>query len=109
MMWICEHICHAVWLCLQDEIGREIIPILHKLEQVSSDEHIGSLAENLLEALRENTIVASKVTVPLLSLPLCIICLMSIWKGMEHQGGYVYFAYVVVKKVSFCFALLVCF
>lgn len=29
----------------------DIIPIIHRLEQVSSDEHVGSLAENLLEAL----------------------------------------------------------
>ena len=45
----------------QGLIGREIIPVLHKLEQVSSDEHIGSLAENLMEALRDNKEVAAKV------------------------------------------------
>lgn len=32
-------------------ISKDIIPIIHRLEQVSSDEHVGSLAENLLEAL----------------------------------------------------------
>lgn len=36
----------------------ETIPIIHRLEQVSSDEHVGSLAENLLEALRTNAAVA---------------------------------------------------
>ncbi|XP_022651482.1 E3 ubiquitin-protein ligase UBR4-like isoform X4 [Varroa destructor] len=29
------------------------IPIIHRLEQVSSEEHVGSLAENLMEVLRE--------------------------------------------------------
>jgi len=38
-----------------------ILPVLHNLEQVSSDEHVGSLAENLLEALKENEKVAAKV------------------------------------------------
>lgn len=28
------------------------IPLFHHLEQISSDEHVGSLAENLLEAMR---------------------------------------------------------
>ena len=37
------------------------MPILHNLEQISSDEHIGSLAENLLEALKENGHVAKQV------------------------------------------------
>jgi E3 ubiquitin-protein ligase UBR4 len=32
-------------------VAKDLIPILHQLEQVSSDEHVGSLAENLLEAL----------------------------------------------------------
>jgi E3 ubiquitin-protein ligase UBR4 len=45
----------------QIEIGKEILPILHNLEQISSDEHVGSLAENLLEALKENATVAAKV------------------------------------------------
>jgi len=42
-------------------IGQEVLPILHNLEQVSSDEHVGSLAENLLEALKENEEVAAKI------------------------------------------------
>ncbi|KAF5296758.1 hypothetical protein FQR65_LT10159 [Abscondita terminalis] len=41
--------------------GADTIPIIHRLEQVSSDEHVGSLAENLLEALRTNTTVASRI------------------------------------------------
>ncbi|KAJ6631770.1 Protein purity of essence [Pseudolycoriella hygida] len=32
-------------------IAKEIIPIIHRLEQVSSDEHVGSLAENLMDSL----------------------------------------------------------
>lgn len=39
----------------------DTIPIIHRLEQVSSDEHVGSLAENLLEALRTNPQVATKI------------------------------------------------
>ncbi|KAF5286898.1 hypothetical protein FQA39_LY00431 [Lamprigera yunnana] len=41
--------------------GPDTILIIHRLEQVSSDEHVGSLAENLLEALRTNTNVASQI------------------------------------------------
>ncbi|KAK9874861.1 hypothetical protein WA026_005677 [Henosepilachna vigintioctopunctata] len=37
------------------------IPIIHRLEQVSSDEHVGSLAENLLEALCTNPAVAKQI------------------------------------------------
>ncbi|CAH0559665.1 unnamed protein product [Brassicogethes aeneus] len=37
------------------------ISIIHRLEQVSSDEHVGSLAENLLEALRTNPKVAEQI------------------------------------------------
>jgi len=42
-------------------IGQVILPVLHNLEQVSSDKHVGSLAENLLEALKENEKVSAKV------------------------------------------------
>ncbi|XP_016135663.1 E3 ubiquitin-protein ligase UBR4-like [Sinocyclocheilus grahami] len=42
-------------------IGTDSITNLHKLEQVSSDEGIGTLAENLLEALRELTEVNVKI------------------------------------------------
>ncbi|XP_028980055.2 E3 ubiquitin-protein ligase UBR4 isoform X4 [Esox lucius] len=42
-------------------IGTDSITSLHKLEQVSSDEGIGTLAENLLEALREHAEVNLKI------------------------------------------------
>lgn len=42
-------------------IGLDSISNLHKLEQVSSDEGIGTLAENLLEALREHADVNLKI------------------------------------------------
>nr|XP_033777630.1 E3 ubiquitin-protein ligase UBR4 isoform X4 [Geotrypetes seraphini] len=42
-------------------IGTDSITNLHKLEQVSSDEGIGTLAENLLEALREHLEVNRKI------------------------------------------------
>ena len=42
-------------------IGTDSITSLHKLEQVSSDEGIGTLAENLLEALREHPDVNRKI------------------------------------------------
>ncbi|XP_065141997.1 E3 ubiquitin-protein ligase UBR4 isoform X2 [Paramisgurnus dabryanus] len=42
-------------------IGKDSITNLHKLEQVSSDEGIGTLAENLLEALREHAEVNLKI------------------------------------------------
>ncbi|XP_060573171.1 E3 ubiquitin-protein ligase UBR4-like [Ruditapes philippinarum] len=45
----------------QLELGNHLIPILHKLEQVSSDKHIGTLAENFMEALRKNPTVAAKI------------------------------------------------
>ncbi|KAJ8017247.1 hypothetical protein DPEC_G00015820 [Dallia pectoralis] len=41
--------------------GTDSITSLHKLEQVSSDEGIGTLAENLLEALREHGEVHLKI------------------------------------------------
>ena len=39
----------------------EVIPELHLLEQVASEEHIGSLAENLLEAMTDNDTCQAKV------------------------------------------------
>ncbi|XP_060527250.1 E3 ubiquitin-protein ligase UBR4 [Cylas formicarius] len=46
----------------QLEIAKaDTIPIVHRLEQVSSDEHVGSLAENLLEALCTNPTVAEQI------------------------------------------------
>lgn len=42
-------------------LGNELIQILHKLEQASSEGSIGSLAENLMEAMKDNPVVAQKV------------------------------------------------
>nr|CAD7443272.1 unnamed protein product [Timema bartmani] len=42
-------------------VSAQCIPTIHQLEQVSSDEHVGSLAENLLEALRAHSQVASRI------------------------------------------------
>ncbi|XP_072935202.1 E3 ubiquitin-protein ligase UBR4 isoform X5 [Epargyreus clarus] len=42
-------------------VCENVIPIVHRLEQVSSGEHVGSLAENLLEALRSQPQCAAKV------------------------------------------------
>ncbi|XP_044730066.1 E3 ubiquitin-protein ligase UBR4 isoform X3 [Chrysoperla carnea] len=42
-------------------VSADVIPIIHRLEQVSSDEHVGSLAENLLEALKSCDSVAQRV------------------------------------------------
>ena len=38
------------------------MPVIHRLEQVSSEEKVGSLAENLMEALREHPDVEKKVS-----------------------------------------------
>lgn len=42
-------------------VAKDLIPIIHQLEQVSSDEHVGSLAENLLEALSSEPVTAKIV------------------------------------------------
>lgn len=39
----------------------EAVPILHSLEQVLSDSHLATLAENLMEVLRENPSVEAKI------------------------------------------------
>lgn len=45
----------------QDTVSVDFITIVHRLEQVSSDEHVGVLAENLLEALRTSERVAAMI------------------------------------------------
>lgn len=69
------HTCHSLCTCRRRRrtagsdlvvasqvlIGTDSITNLHKLEQVSSDEGIGTLAENLLEALREHGDVNLKI------------------------------------------------
>ena len=54
---------HTIYLLyfLQLLLSQSIIPIVHKLEQVSSDEHVGTLAENLMEAIKEHHLVALRV------------------------------------------------
>jgi len=42
-------------------VGETAVPAIHRLEQVSSEEKVGSLAENLMEALREHPDVEKKV------------------------------------------------
>ena len=42
-------------------VSESCIPVLHQMEQVSSDEHIGSLAEAVLEAIRGHPDVDAKV------------------------------------------------
>ena len=43
------------------ELVSEIIPALHHIEQTSSEGHVGSLAENVLEVLCENPDLKAKV------------------------------------------------
>ncbi|XP_041369615.1 E3 ubiquitin-protein ligase UBR4-like [Gigantopelta aegis] len=45
----------------QDLIANNCISILHKLEQVSSDKNVGTLSENLLDALKGNESAAQKI------------------------------------------------
>lgn len=51
----------ALFPYLQKLVGNKCIPAIHRLEQISSEEGIGSLAENLMEALKTNAEVAKKV------------------------------------------------
>lgn len=41
-------------------VAKDSIPIIHGLEQVSSDSHVGSLAEILLDALKHNNSIVSE-------------------------------------------------
>lgn len=45
----------------QQAVAATCIPAIHRLEQMSSDEHVGSVAENLLEALRDDPSIAIQV------------------------------------------------
>jgi len=45
----------------QQVVGNAAIPDLHRIEQISSEEGVGTYAENVLEALRGNDEVALKV------------------------------------------------
>ena len=58
---VCARVFVCVCVCVQNLIAEKCVPILHKLEQVSSDKHVGTLAENLLDALRGDPSAAQKV------------------------------------------------
>ncbi|VDN38821.1 unnamed protein product [Gongylonema pulchrum] len=45
----------------QQAIAENSLPILHRLEQISSSEHIGTLAENVMEELKKNQSVAVQI------------------------------------------------
>ncbi|EFO26755.2 hypothetical protein LOAG_01731 [Loa loa] len=45
----------------QEAIAENSLPILHRLEQISSAEHIGTLAENVMEELKKNDQVAIQI------------------------------------------------
>ena len=60
---------------LQVLVGESAVPAIHRLEQVSTEEKVGSLAENLLEALRDHPDVEKKVSWSIQLLKqMCIIC-----------------------------------
>lgn len=47
----------------QEAVAANCIPAIHRLEQISSDQHVGSVAENLLEALRDDPSIAVQVSI----------------------------------------------
>ena len=51
-----------------------VIPQVHLLEQVASDQHIGTMAENLLEAMMENPTCQAEVS---------MYSIMQTWKAYE--------------------------
>ena len=63
ILCVCVPTYVCVSVCLQHLIAEKCVPILHKLEQVSSDKHVGTLAENLLDALRDDPAAAQKVAI----------------------------------------------
>lgn len=54
-------LCH--WHSKTQETLLPVVGELHSLEQVASDQHIGTLAENLLEAMMENDSCKEEVSV----------------------------------------------
>lgn len=58
-----DQIVVTVTLFLQEAIAENSLPILHRLEQISSAEHIGTLAENVMEELKKNDQVAVQVLI----------------------------------------------
>ena len=43
-------------------MGESLIGAIHRLEQVSTEGSVGSLAENLMEALKGNPVVEKKAS-----------------------------------------------
>ena len=52
MLKMLTGLCH--WHDKTQEALLGVVGELHSLEQVASDQHLGTLAENLLEAMMEN-------------------------------------------------------
>lgn len=42
-------------------VAADCIPLVHRLEQISTEQYLGTQAENVMEALRENKQVADKI------------------------------------------------
>lgn len=62
-------------------VGETAVPAIHRLEQVSSEEKVGSLAENLMEALREHPDVEKKVNSS-------VLMSSSITSDLSERTGY---------------------
>lgn len=75
----------------------EVIPELHSLEQVASEEHIGTMAENLMEAMRDNPTCEEAVRCLWVGqigrpkdhlMPLCIaVLLLHSYTSYGHQAS----------------------
>lgn len=57
----CLNILYPPLFSFQLAVSETAIPTIHRLEQVSSEEKVGSLAENLMEALKEHPDAKAKV------------------------------------------------
>ena len=53
---------NSVLVKTQETLADTVISQLHLMEQMSSDEHLGSLAEAVLEALKGHSEAGAKVT-----------------------------------------------
>ena len=61
ILHICHYCCILSCVLIQMLVGAECILAIHRMEQISSEEGIGSLSENLMESLKPNPEVAKKV------------------------------------------------
>ena len=83
--------------CCQVFIGNSLVSILHKLEQVSSDEHIGSLAENLMETLKDHPEIAAKVC----SSAICLVIRYPyLIQSFRIFGGLWLYLYICLKSMK---------